>query len=130
MMKESRIKKILDTLMSRRNFCPASQLAELLDVSTRSIRDDIKKLNRILNFHGADIRSKSGAGYLLQITNSQSFEQFLATSWHRYAFETSDLNDPIHRKNTLLSLLFDSEKSLSIDTLLQQLQVSDYTLLW
>lgn len=57
-----------------------THLAKMNDVTTRTIREDIKLINAQITGAGASIQSLMGKGYLLVIENHESFKSFLQTA--------------------------------------------------
>ncbi|WP_208586095.1 BglG family transcription antiterminator [Gracilibacillus suaedae] len=68
--------EILHLLHNSKGFQNGQSIALLLEVSTRTIRNDIKKLNQIISKYGARVVSHKGKGYELEIGEEDAFEQF------------------------------------------------------
>lgn len=60
-------------------------LASVLGSTSRTIRTDMKIVERILDRVGAEVVSKSGAGYSLEIVNRGEFNVFLQSFNEKYA---------------------------------------------
>lgn len=86
-MKETRIKKVFEILSAKNDYFTGDYLAERLKISSKSIRNDIKKLNAIIQPYGAVVLSRPRYGYYFRIDNRSLFDEFLTTKWHQYAFE-------------------------------------------
>lgn len=54
------------------------ELAQRLNVSTRTIRTDVALLNNLMVNHGAHLIHQRGSGYQLNIYNQSNFEHFLS----------------------------------------------------
>lgn len=54
------------------------ELAQRLNVSTRTIRTDVALLNNVMVNHGAHLLHQRGSGYQLNIYNPSTFEHFLS----------------------------------------------------
>src|SRR5690554_2716754 len=76
-MLASRSKKILQELVSTTNHVTGLYLANINQVSVRTIRNDIKNLDFILKANGARISSVMGKGYQLEILNYENFNEFI-----------------------------------------------------
>lgn len=55
----------------------SEELASLVDVSSRTIKSDIEKLNEIIMNNGACVSSKRGRGYYLEINNKSLFSEYM-----------------------------------------------------
>ena len=74
---DTRKRNILKELMASNTPITAGYLGQILEVSSRTIREDIKDLNQILSKHGAEIKSTRGIGYELEIIETKDFHSFL-----------------------------------------------------
>ncbi|MFC3419345.1 BglG family transcription antiterminator [Salinicoccus hispanicus] len=69
--------KEITTLLYESNKVQTSEdLSTLLNVSTRTVRSDIKNANEALNEHGANITSIKSKGYLFEVYDLSKFELF------------------------------------------------------
>lgn len=76
-MLNQRMQHILRELMSVHGPTTGKYLANLNQVTVRTIREDVKQLDAILTGHGARIDSLMGKGYRLVINDERSFHHFL-----------------------------------------------------
>ncbi|WP_163537462.1 BglG family transcription antiterminator [Gracilibacillus sp. YIM 98692] len=67
--------EILHLLANSKECQTGKSIALLLEVSSRTIRNDMKKLNAALEKHGAMIVSHKGVGYELEIWEEEVFDQ-------------------------------------------------------
>lgn len=67
--------EILRLLSSKKEYQTGESIAVLLGVSSRTIRNDVKSLNKILLNHGANITSKKGLGYELELQDHEAFSR-------------------------------------------------------
>lgn len=70
--------EILRLLSSNKEYQTGESMAVLLGVSSRTIRNDVKSLNKILLQHGANIISKKGRGYELEFQDHEAFSRLYA----------------------------------------------------
>lgn len=77
-MNNSRHDKILEILYSSSGILTSEQLCSSVDVSPRTIRNDIKQINKELKSNGAEIISEKGKGYKLVIYDKDKINEFLA----------------------------------------------------
>lgn len=77
MINNLRIEKILEILLESNKAVTGKQLCNTVGVSSRTIRSDVKELNDVLENQGAVILSEKGKGYILNILDKQTFEEFL-----------------------------------------------------
>ncbi|PGL72597.1 BglG family transcription antiterminator [Bacillus sp. AFS055030] len=126
MFSYNRLNKIF-TLLFTKSFVPQSELAELFNVSSRTIRNDINELNEELKKYHGQIILVRGQGYSLQRKEilSEIHNRITTESHHAYNhLETSE-----ERIKELLTLLLFSEDYLSLDELCDTLFVGRTTLL-
>jgi len=71
-----REKEIINLLNESNKIQTGVDLSTLLNVSTRTIRTDIKNINHVLKEYDANIISIKSRGYLLEIYNSNKFDLF------------------------------------------------------
>ena len=69
MIKSPRLQKILELLFENTEIITGEFLCNNLGVSSRTVRSDIKELNKILERNGASIVSEKARGYKLNIKN-------------------------------------------------------------
>ena len=123
-MKETRIKKIFDLLSEHHTYITGEKLAQLLSVSTKTIRNELKTLDTIFSKNGGRVDSKSGLGYHFEVTDMELFRTFIANKWHEYAFEEDTL---VYKSNRVIFLLkimlFEKDYIKAID-LCDRLQIS------
>lgn len=73
-MKEERVKLILESLSE--NYISSNVLASQIGVSSKTIRNEIKKINSILKHHGAIIQTKPKKGIALNIIDEIKYTKF------------------------------------------------------
>ncbi|NEZ46534.1 BglG family transcription antiterminator [Clostridium niameyense] len=72
-----RLEKIIEILKDADKVTTGKQLCNMLGVSSRTIRSDIKELNSILQNNGAIIHSEKSRGYKIEIFEENKFQTFL-----------------------------------------------------
>ncbi|MGA8942709.1 MAG: BglG family transcription antiterminator [Thermoactinomyces sp.] len=80
-MLNQRMQHILRELMGAHGPITGTYLANLNQVTVRTIREDMKHLDALLAGHGARIESLMGKGYQLIINDDHDFRQFLNTNF-------------------------------------------------
>ena len=65
--------QILKLLLKNKECMTGDNLAVAIGVSSRTIRNDMKDLNRALEDHGASVVSEIGQGYYLKIEIRKNF---------------------------------------------------------
>ena len=68
--------QILKLLLKNKECMTGDNLAVAIGVSSRTIRNDMKDLNRALEDHGASVVSEIGQGYYLKIEDQEKFLAF------------------------------------------------------
>lgn len=117
----NRRKEILQNL-SEDSYITASALAEILKVSTRTVRNDIAELNRILENHGAAIVSRARYGIRIEIDDLGRYRAFL----NRIAQEYVD--DPNVRYLQIIEYLLELGQPITMDDLCEIFFISRSTL--
>ncbi|MCJ2146488.1 BglG family transcription antiterminator [Bacillus sp. B19-2] len=98
-MLNARLKLILGELIGAESPLTSTYLANELNVTSRTIRSDVKELDRLLSKHGAAVQSIRGAGYRLSIKNDRLFRQLLQHTFHE------ELSTPVFPNERILYLL-------------------------
>ena len=68
--------QILKLLLKNKECVTGDHLAVSIGVSSRTIRNDIKDLNKALEDHGASVAAEIGQGYYLNIEDQKKFSKF------------------------------------------------------
>lgn len=119
---------ILITLSSTEKPITSSELASVIDVSSRTVREEIKLLNEDLKAHGASIQSQIGKGYQLAVQNADAFKQYIQSLRSAEEPAVNLPTNPNERQFYLLDLFLHSHHSFKLDDLSEQLHVSRSTL--
>lgn len=119
---------ILKELMGSTKALTSQYLASKLEVSSRTVREDIKGLNDELVGNGATIHSKRGTGYDLVITDNARFRTFLNDLIN--GDETIDAipTTPDSRLFYMLKRLLLTKTPIKLDDLADEMHVSKSTL--
>lgn len=72
-----RVAKILEILMDCQKSISGERISLELGVTSRTVRSDIKELNKYLDDNGAKIVSATGVGYRLEVQDEAKFNYFL-----------------------------------------------------
>lgn len=108
-------------------YAPATRIANLFNVTERTVRSDIAKINSTLENNGAYIDIKRGSGYFLVIQNQDSFDDFCSSTSAREPDEP-DLSSADARIRHLLCDLLGSSSYRSNDELADIIYVGENTL--
>ncbi|MEC6747230.1 BglG family transcription antiterminator [Marinilactibacillus sp. XAAS-LB27] len=120
--------KILKELSSAHQPVTSDQLASLIEVSSRTIRKDIKALNDELEQSGAYIYALKGKGFELVVKDKRLFDQYVQELDPTFN-QNLDLPDtPIERIKYLLNLILRNNEPIKLDDLSEQIHVSRSTL--
>ena len=84
-MLHGRLRELLRLLLAAETPVTSSVIAANVKVTTRTVRNDIKELQTIVEKHGASIQSVRGSGYKLLIRNEQPFKTGFRTISSRTA---------------------------------------------
>lgn len=126
----SRLMMILGELMGAKVPITSEYLASVIKVTSRTIRNDMKDLQAILEKNGADIKSVRGTGYELVVNNNQQFITFINEVFQDTA-ETSvgRPDSPEERIRYIITRLLLSNKFVKLDHLADEIFVSRSTIL-
>lgn len=122
-MKENRIKKIFEILTEDYKDYTANEIADRVDFSSKTVRNDIKDFNKILKENGAYIRSKAGVGFRFIIEDKDKFSNFIQDKWPKYALNNS-LNRQEYRVNYIILKLVFSKDYIKSDIFQDNLYIS------
>ena len=86
-MKETRLKKIFDLLSENQSYLTSEKIAQELNVSPKTVRNEIKVLDALLEKHGGHVDAKARYGYRFEVVDMDLFRDFLANHWAQYAYE-------------------------------------------
>lgn len=125
---DTRIDMILRELMGSTQPLTGQYLAGKLEVSSRTVRDDIKVLNDLLDNNGASVQSKRGTGYDLIIEDNTRFRSFLTD-----LIKTEESSDgipttPDSRILYMIKRLLLTKTAIKLDDLAEEMHVSKSTL--
>ncbi|WP_391558451.1 BglG family transcription antiterminator [Robertmurraya sp.] len=126
----SRLTMILGELMGAKVPITSEYLASVIKVTSRTIRNDMKDLQAILEKNGADIKSVRGTGYELVVNNNQQFITFINEVFQDTA-ETSvgRPDSPEERIRYIITRLLLTNKFVKLDHLADEIFVSRSTIL-
>ena len=119
---------LLQTLyQSKAHFLTASDIADAIGMSERTVRTYIQQVNKILSIHGAKIIAKRGMGFKLEIYQADLFEQYFQTQVtpHKLTPAKAVIEN---RENYLLTRLLLNDSSVLFETLMSELFISRSTL--
>ena len=125
---DTRKSNILKELMASNTPITAGYLGQILEVSSRTIREDIKELNHILSNHGAEVRSTRGIGYELEIIETKDFHSFLSDRSQNTIADNKLPNSPESRIVYMIKKFLLSEKYIKLEDLVDEMHVSQSTL--
>ncbi len=115
--------KLLFDVLYREGFLKISDLATRMQVSEKTARGLLKRLEEALEGQGALIERKYGKGYCLRITDEEKFSGFLAQHQKRYIPDT-----PERRSQYLATELILSGDYIKVDELCSRYYVSRKTI--
>jgi lichenan operon transcriptional antiterminator len=127
-MLNNRTIAILRELLAVDSAITSEYLANVIQVTSRTIRNDIKELETLLSKYGASIKSIRGAGYKLKIHDDKVFRKFLLEEFQSEKLKPSMLpNSPEERVHYLMKRLLLTENFLKLEDLADELFISKST---
>ena len=76
-LRNKRCIQILKLLLENKETITGDRLAFSIGVSSRTIRNDMKELNSLLEGWGAEAVAEIGQGYCLKVRDEETFQKFL-----------------------------------------------------
>lgn len=114
--------------LSEDEYQTAEALAEKLGVSSKTIRNQIKNLNELLNEFEVYVESKHGVGYRLAVQNPDRRKELEELMQKRELQQAAIPNSSEERVQYLLEYLLNAEGYVKLDDLSELLYVSKKTL--
>ncbi|WP_017473154.1 BglG family transcription antiterminator, partial [Amphibacillus jilinensis] len=108
---------------SKREYVDLDILADLMNVSTRSIRNYIKEANKALASI-AEIINKRGQGFHLHVYDQANFDEFMAS-----AEKTVDPDSKSNRLASLIEYMIQNDEQLTIDEIAFHMELGRTTLI-
>lgn len=115
-----RQRQLLSYLQHATGYTTGSELSKNLGVSTRTIRNDISEINRILNGTGVQISSKHSFGYIIETRNTNDLKKLTQSS--------ESFISRIERLRHIALRLCLSEVPIDLDDLADEMYISKTTL--
>lgn len=106
----------------------SKHIAQILGVTSRTIRDDIKILDHTLRPHGAKVRSIRGTGFELIIDDDKQFRNYLNQFFKKEINEETLPNSPDERVKYLVKRFLLAEDYLKLDDLCNEMHISKSTI--
>lgn len=127
MLSQPRLKSILMALIFQNpdTYVSMKDLANALEVTTRTLRSDINSLNQSLNYYEIQVRNKRGHGLYLSIRNKIKYDQLvdqLKNSDH------TNLNNDDYQRRLTRFLLMILNSPCDIDKIMSEIFISDSTI--
>ncbi|GAA5416491.1 putative licABCH operon regulator [Paraliobacillus ryukyuensis] len=123
----SRMKVILKELMATSAPLTSNKLADRIQVTSRTIRNDIKALNEVLFKSGGFIKSTRGKGYQLEVSDNSRFKDFLQNMSEK-SLSNDTPASPEERVIFILRKLLLANGYIKLDDIADELYISKSTL--
>lgn len=125
-MNNTKQKILLEKLIEEKDYVTSETLGSLLEVSSRTIRNDLKKMEDTLIDNGAEIISKPKHGICLKINNNEKFYKFYNGLDIKNKEEVPSTSE--ERIQYLLEYLLARDTYVKLDDLSERLYISKTTL--
>lgn len=122
----ARMISILQHLLVADDPVKSEYLAKLIQVTSRTIRSDIRELDDFLNKYGAAIEPIRSRGYALKITDDHAFRALLQQLF--ISGEPNDPASPDYRQLYIIRRLLIADHYLKLEDLADELYISRSTL--
>ncbi len=104
-IQNKRVIKILKILLNTKASITGEEISNLIGVSSRTVRSDMKNINSLLKEYGADINSEKGKGYKLEINDRRIFSKFKSEICDNDISASLALSNPEDRVNYIMTKL-------------------------
>lgn len=119
----NRQNQIVQLLLDSQSFLTSQQIADFLQVSTRTVKDEIKGLLAVQEMLGLNVESIRGKGYMIKIASVEEWSK------HQNVFTSVvDLNTQNNRIRIILQRLLISDDFTKLRDLAAELSISLSTL--
>ncbi|MFD1362388.1 BglG family transcription antiterminator [Lentibacillus salinarum] len=122
----TRLQQIIQQLLTTDELQTSSELATALQVSSKTIRTDIKEISKLLNNDIAYIESHRGKGFRINVINEDGFKQFLQKTVEKNNQVVP--TEPENRIQFLIERLLLQSSYIKMDDLAEELFISRSTL--
>ncbi|WP_409299279.1 BglG family transcription antiterminator [Peribacillus sp. SCS-26] len=120
---------ILRELMGTKSCVTGEDLAAAIEVTSRTIRNDIKELDALISEHGGTILSKRGTGYQLIVEDEARFLSFLKANFYKGLSDSTEIPSmPEERVQYLIKRLLLAEGFLKLEELADDMYISKSTI--
>lgn len=128
-MKNDRSVALLKLLINQSEYVSSDRLCKELNISDRTLRDDILKFKSLFAMHGVEIVSKHAIGYQMHIFDEAKYYAYIHQLLKEEANEQRILPVyPEDRINYLIKLFLTSETYVKIENVADEIFVSRSTL--
>ena len=118
---------ILFNIIRKNEFTSVAELQSRLNISDRTIRNDIQELNDTLQTAGAIVKLKRNHGYYIEITASSDYQKFVE-EFEKEDDQNMDLDTSEDRIRYILKLLLSTNDYIAMDDLAETVYISKNTL--
>lgn len=126
---DSRIKKIFAELIATEKPITSLGLANIIGVTDRTIRKDIKEINSKAEVFGFHVKGIRGKGYLINVTDNELYNKFLRAMLKNNQKEDCIVPTlPDERANYIVKKLLTARDYLTLESLAEELFVSKATI--
>lgn len=119
---QNRLQDILITLLDLNDWCTSSSLAMLLNVTDRTIRNDMSELTAILSDFQVSVISERSKGYLLDKENKIKVREYIQNG----QIIINKINEEMHI--AILIYLIENNNPVNLDELSDEFYISKSTL--
>jgi lichenan operon transcriptional antiterminator len=128
-MLNTRMTVIIRELMKADTPVTSDYLAKVLDVTSRTIRNDVRELESIVKDFGAEVKSIRGTGYQLLVHDDHMFRQLLQEAADNKLEKNGEIPTlPEDRVRYVIKRLLLTEEYIKLETIADELFISKSTL--
>ena len=117
-----REQRLLLLLSKSSTYSTSEALASLLSVSSRTVKSDIKNINKYSNEYGFEIKSRKHYGYYIHIISQASYDELLSFISRKKINQYKNIPDNrIQRINFIIMKLLTVDYYIKIDDFADEL---------
>ncbi|WP_062350583.1 BglG family transcription antiterminator [Bacillus kwashiorkori] len=127
MFDDVRKTKLYELVENRPYHYSFDDLGEILSISPRTVRKEIKDINDLEDMTGLIVLNKRGKGYYISITNQEKYQLFKKNMGNTNIY--FDVNNQEERAKQFILLLLNYKDYVSIEEIADQMYVSRTTIM-
>lgn len=118
---------VLFNYIRKNEYTSVNQLESLLNITDRTIRNDIQEINDVLENSGALIKLKRNYGYYIEVIDEHNYKKFIE-EFDKEDYGSIELDSSGSRLRYILNMLLSTNEYIPMDDLADAVFISKNTL--